>query len=88
MDLRTGSVPFSRGILYTSPSFQLNGVRVGNLPGKTPQYLLNTIHNDALFFLSILSKCGILLLEGPYLHIIHLKEIIWGFLRFLIIYHT
>ena len=59
MNFYTGWVPPSRGILYISPSFQLGSIHVGNVPGKTSQYLHNTIHNDALFFSSTFSKCGI-----------------------------
>ena len=50
MDFCTDSVPSSKGISCISPSFQLGCVRLGNIPGKTSQYLHNTIHNDALFF--------------------------------------
>ena len=57
IDFHIGLAPSSRGISCTSPSFQLGGVRVGNMPGNTSQYLHNTIHNNVLHFLSTLSKC-------------------------------
>ena len=59
IDFCTGSVPSSRGISCISPSFQLGGARVGSVPGNTSWYLHNAIHNNVLYFLSILSKCGI-----------------------------
>ena len=59
MDFCTGSAPSSRGILYISPSFQLGGTRVGSVPGNKLWYLHNTIHNNVLYFSSMLGKCGI-----------------------------
>ena len=42
-----------------SPSFQLGGVHVGNVPGNTSQYFHNMVCNYALFFSSTFSKYGI-----------------------------
>ena len=42
-----------------SPSFKLGGAHIGNVPGNISQNLYNTIHNNALFFLSTFSKWGI-----------------------------
>ena len=44
--------------MYVS-SFWLGGARVGSVPGNMSQYLHNTVHNDVLYFSSMLSKCGI-----------------------------
>ena len=54
-----GSAPSTRGILCTSPSFQLGGASVGNAPGNTSQYLHNMERNILLYFSLILSKCSI-----------------------------
>ena len=54
-----GLAPSTRGISYTSPSFQLGGAHVGNAPGNTLQYLHKTIHNNVLYSSSTLSKYGI-----------------------------
>ena len=59
MEFYTGLVLSTRGILCISPSFQFGVARVGNVPGNTSQYLHNTIYNDAQFFSSTFSKCGI-----------------------------
>ena len=59
MDFHTGLAPSSRGISCMSPSFWLGGAHVGSVPGNTSRYLHNTLHNDVLYFLSTLSKCGI-----------------------------
>ena len=59
MDFRTSSASSTRGILCMSPSFQLGGARLGNVPGNTSQYIHNTVCKNALFFPYIFSKCGI-----------------------------
>ena len=59
IDFHMGLGSSSRGISCMSPSFQLDGARVGSVPGNTLQYLHNTVCNDVLYFSSTLSKCGI-----------------------------
>ena len=54
-----GLAPSMRGISFTSPSFRLGGVRVGNALGNMLQYLHNTVCNIVLYCSSIFSKCGI-----------------------------
>ena len=54
-----GLAPSTRGILYMSPSFQLGGACMGNVPGNTSWYLHNTVCSNALFFSSTLTKYGI-----------------------------
>ena len=60
MGFLTSLEPSISGIPCMSPSFWLGGSHVGNVPGNTSRCLHNTIHNDALYFLSIFSKCGIM----------------------------
>ena len=59
IDFRTNLAPSTKGILCISPSFQLGGAHVGNIPGNTSRYLHNTLCNNALFFLSTFSNCRI-----------------------------
>ena len=59
MDFHTGLAPSSRGISCMSLSFQLGGARVGSVPGNMSQYLHNNVRNEVLYFLSTLSKSGI-----------------------------
>ena len=42
-----------------SPSIWLGGAHVSSVPGNMSRYLNNTIHNNVLYFSSMLSKCGI-----------------------------
>ena len=58
IDFLISSAPSTSGILCISPSFQLAGAHVGNIPGNTSQYLYNTVCNDTLFFSSTFSKCA------------------------------
>ena len=59
IDFCTGLVPSTSGISCISLSFWLGSSHVVNVPGNTSQYLHNTLHNNALFYSPIFSKCGI-----------------------------
>ena len=87
IDFLISLVPSTRDISYISYSFRLGGALVGNIPGNKSQYLHNTVHNNALFLLSTVSG-ELLFMEGLYIRTIYLTGIIWGYLMFLIIYHT
>ena len=59
IDFLTGLAPSISSISCKSPSFWLGGVHVGNIPGNTSRYLHNMVPNNALFFSSTFSKCGV-----------------------------
>ena len=59
MDFYIGLEPSTSGILYISPSFWLGGAYIVNVPMNKSQYLHNAICNNALYFSSTFSKCGI-----------------------------
>ena len=59
MDFLTGLAPSRGGILCTSPSFQLGGAHVGNIPGNKSRYPHNTAYSNVLYFSSTFSNCRI-----------------------------
>ena len=58
IDFRMGSAPFTRGILWTSPSFRLGGVRRGNAPGNRSLYLHNRPRSAVRCYSPTLSRWG------------------------------
>ena len=81
-----GAAPSTNKISYTSPSFQLGGAHIGNIPSNMLRCLYNIAYNDALYFSSIFNKCGLLLIVNSNCHTIYPIKIVLSFKMFTFLY--